>query len=143
MSHTKIGCEIFIIKDGQVLLGKRGPAAWQTGKWALPGGHLELHERLVDTVCREVKEEIGADITPNEVTLISIVDDIRQDLDTHYIHVTFELTNPTFEPRIMEPESCTEWRYFPLDNLPEDFMDAHRGIVANYRAKQLYAYETN
>jgi hypothetical protein len=50
MSHTKIGCEVIIRKGDTILLGKRGKAAFGTGTWALPGGHLELQERLVDAL---------------------------------------------------------------------------------------------
>jgi len=141
MSFTKIGCEIIIVKDGQVLLGKRGQAAYGTGTWALPGGHLELQERLVDAICREVKEELDGNITPDDVELVSIVDDINQDADRHYIHVTFELADPAFEPRLMEPDYCQEWRYFPLPELPGNIFPPHQGILANYQAKQLYKYD--
>lgn len=143
MGTTKIGCEIFIIKDDQVLLGKRGHAAYGTGTWALPSGHLEMQERLVDAVCREVKEELGADITPDDVRLVSVVDDINQDAGSHYIHVSFELLEPAFEPRLMEPEHCEEWRYFPLNDLPDNFFPPHRGIMANYQVKRLYKYNVN
>lgn len=140
MSVTKIGCEVFIRKGNKILLGKRGRAAYGTGTWALPGGHLELHERLVDAICREIKEELDGDVKPTDLTLVSIVDDINQAIDSHYVHVSFELSDPKFEPKLMEPESCDEWRYFPLDKLPENFFPPHSGIVANYLQKQLYAY---
>lgn len=140
MSVTKIGCEVFIRKGDQILLGKRGKAAYGTGTWALPGGHLELHERLVDAICREIKEELDGDVKPTDLKLISIVDDINEKIDNHYVHVSFELLEPPFEPKLMEPDSCEEWRYFPIDKLPENFFPPHKDILANYLQKQLYAY---
>lgn len=140
MSITKIGCEVFIRKGNAILLGKRGKAAYGTGTWALPGGHLELHERLVDAICREIKEELDGDVQPTDLRLISIVDDINPEIDNHYVHVSFELRDPAFEPKLMEPDSCDEWRYFPVDDLPKNFFKPHNAIVSNYLQQQLYAF---
>lgn len=139
MNQTKIGCELIIIKDKSVLLGKR-INCFGAGTWALPGGHLEFNERLVDAACREAKEELGATIDPSELTLVSVVDDFTPGGEHHHVHASFELKNPKFTPKIMEPDRCEEWRYFPLNELPFDnFFPAHRGIIDNYLQKRLYA----
>ena len=36
--------------------------------WALPGGHLELHERLKEGVIREVREETGLKVPDKVLT---------------------------------------------------------------------------
>lgn len=136
-THTKIGCEVFIRKGDRILLGKR-KNCFGAGSWALPGGHLEINERLADAICREIHEELGAKVQPHEVTLISIVDDIKPEGGAHYVHVSFELLEPTFEPQLMEPELCEEWHYFRLDQLPENIFSAHLGILDNYAHKRLY-----
>ncbi len=58
MSGPKVAVAAVVIKDGRVVLVKRKypPSA---GKWSLPGGHVELGERLEDAVLRELKEETG------------------------------------------------------------------------------------
>jgi 8-oxo-dGTP diphosphatase len=140
MSDTKIGCEVFIRKGDKILLGKRGQAAYGTGTWALPGGHLERDEKLVEAICRELKEELNADVTPDKVKLVSIVDDINKDAGSHYLHITFELLDPDFEPERMEPDYCDEWRFFDLKDLPENFFPPHKGILENYLTERLYAY---
>jgi 8-oxo-dGTP diphosphatase len=138
-SPTFIGCEIFVRRGDSILLGLR-KNCYGAGTWALPGGHLEFNERLVDAVCREVMEELGAKITPQELKLVSITDDLQPDHNLHYIHVSFELNNPVWEPKIMEAERCEEWRYFPLDNLPAEFFPPHKGIIENYLTQRLYLY---
>ena len=44
--------------DGRLLLMQRS----DTGRWALPGGVLELGERITDTAVRETRKETGVDI---------------------------------------------------------------------------------
>ncbi|MGH3680365.1 MAG: NUDIX hydrolase [Natronosporangium sp.] len=50
--------------DGQVLVIKRR----DTGAWQLPGGVLELGERIEDGLRREVREETGVGIEPVRLT---------------------------------------------------------------------------
>ena len=45
-------------RAGRVLLVKRGRPP-RAGTWGLPGGLLDLGERLVDGVRREVREELS------------------------------------------------------------------------------------
>ncbi|HEX8763303.1 MAG TPA: NUDIX domain-containing protein [Candidatus Saccharimonadales bacterium] len=141
--HVKVGCEVVIRKGNQILLGKR-KNIYGDGTWALPGGHLEPNERLVDAICREIKEELDGNVSPTDLKLVSIVDGIPgANGNTHFIHVTFELLDPAFEPQLMEPDMCAEWRYFDLSALPEELFPPHKDIFANYLAQRLYTYEAD
>lgn len=136
---TLVGCELFVRKGDNLLLGMR-KNCYGAGTWALPGGHVEFNERLADTICREAKEELDADITPKDLKLVSIVDDLQPENNLHYIHISFEVKDPEWEPHIMEPDHCEEWRYFPMDSLPDNFFPPHKGIIENYLSGRLYLY---
>jgi 8-oxo-dGTP diphosphatase len=59
LTPTLVGIELLARKESSILLGKRKNCTG-AGMWALPGGHLEFNERLVDTMCREAEEELGS-----------------------------------------------------------------------------------
>jgi 8-oxo-dGTP pyrophosphatase MutT (NUDIX family) len=54
---------IILDENGKVLLGKRGRGTAE-GMWALVGGKPDNGETPVETVIREVKEELGLDFEP-------------------------------------------------------------------------------
>jgi hypothetical protein len=119
------------------------PGSWMTGTsqedWRRQTAGQPV--RLLITCRREGYEpwlmpyEI---IKPEELRLVSIVDDLQPENNLHYVHVSFEQADPAWDPRIMEPDRCEEWRYFPLGNLPENVFPPHEGIVANYLHGRLY-----
>ena len=52
---------LLIVKDDQVLLGKRSSEPGQ-GKWATPSGYIEYEDDFLTTAIREAKEETGLDV---------------------------------------------------------------------------------
>jgi ADP-ribose pyrophosphatase len=65
-----------IVRDGKVLLVKRARPPNQ-GKWAIPGGLVELGESTREAAVREAKEELGLAI--EIVGLAGVADDVALD----------------------------------------------------------------
>ena len=55
----KLAVAALINRDGQVLLGKRGPGTRSPGKWSFPAGFVERGEQVEAATIREVLEETG------------------------------------------------------------------------------------
>lgn len=75
-SQPMIGVGAVIVQEGKILLAKRGSEPGK-GKWSVPGGLVELGEKLEKAVIREVKEETNLDV--EVVRLIDAVDNIIGD----------------------------------------------------------------
>jgi len=97
------GVGALIVHEGKLLLVKRGvdPAK---GKWSIPGGAVELGEKMRDAVIREVKEECGLDV---EIALdrpLDAIDNITMSKDGrlkyHYVLLQFlvRLKGGTLQP---------------------------------------------
>jgi ADP-ribose pyrophosphatase YjhB (NUDIX family) len=71
-----VGVGALIFQDGKLLLVRRGAKPGQ-GRWSIPGGLVELGERVHEAVVREVKEECGLDIEIER--LVDVFDSITWD----------------------------------------------------------------
>lgn len=84
--HPLAAVGAVIKKGGRVLLVKRRFEPSRE-KWSIPGGLVELGERVKDAVKREIYEEVGLKI--RLIRLIDVVDNIVRDEDGrvryHYI----------------------------------------------------------
>lgn len=109
-----------VIKDGKVLLGKRGAhndgkPLLEAGKWALIGGFLSRDETVEQALKREIKEESGWKV--NNLQLLRIKDspdrpaEDRQNVEFIYLA---EAINKTSK----RDEEFSKLEWFSLDNLP-------------------------
>jgi ADP-ribose pyrophosphatase YjhB (NUDIX family) len=85
-----IGAGGVVIAGERVLLVRRGGAPL-AGEWSLPGGRLELGERVEQAIAREVREETGLEVVP--LRLLGTYDLIDRDeagkIRYHYVLVNW------------------------------------------------------
>lgn len=143
MSSKKVGAGfgIMLLKDGKVLLGKRHDDPEKAdselngaGTWTMPGGKLEFGESFEDGVKRELMEETG--MVLDKVKVIC-VDNSKID-SAHFVTVGMFSEYFSGEPRVMEPDEITEWRWFDLDDLPAPLYFPSERVLENYKLKRFY-----
>ena len=145
-----IGFGVMILKksrnsDVKVLLGQRhfdpvkaDSAMHGEGTWTMPGGKLHFGESFEGGACREVMEEIGVKIRPQDLKVISLTNDIVT--DAHFVTVGMLCELAQCEPRVMEPDEITKWEWFGLDKLPKPLFKPSEKIFKNYKEGKFYKY---
>ena len=105
-----------IKKNNSLLLVKREyePAK---GMWSIPGGLVDLGEKVRDAIVREVEEETGLNIEVGD--LIDVIDNIEYDTsDTprfHYIIISF-LVEP-LGGRLRGSKEASEVKWFTFKEI--------------------------
>lgn len=133
-NHIKTGIGVLIEDDNRILLGHMVASYKDTGgiyepdSWTLPGGKQEYDETTVDAGIREVKEETNLDISSLELFFVS--DDISP--DRHYVTIDFITNDFRGNIKVMEPAKIDEWKWFSIEELPENIYSPSRKCIEYY-----------
>lgn len=112
----------------KILLVRRGAAPFK-GRWALPGGFVEIHEELAEAAGRELLEETG--LVAPRLRQLYTCDDPQRDPRGR----TISVVHIAFLPRVLPPragDDAAEAAWFSLDRLPELAFD-HAQILVRVR----------
>jgi len=124
----------FFRNKAKVLLVRRGDEPFK-GKWALPGGFVEMEEELEEAVVRELSEETGLVDVPLEQ--MHTFGDVGRDPRGRQITIVFMGIATKGLTRIKAGDDAAEVRWFDIEKLPKDLaFDRRRccrGTVVRYR----------
>jgi len=109
----------------ELLLIQRDKAPFE-GRWALPGGHVDLNEALDAAAARELAEETG--VTRAALTQVGIFDAPGRDPRGWYISVAYKATVPA-NTEAVAGDDARAVAWFSVNALPELAFD-HAKIVA-------------
>lgn len=123
---------ILISKRNSILLIERGREPF-LGKWALPGGFVDMDEEL-DVACfREVEEETGLKVgTMKQFRAFGRVNRDPRHRTISVLFYTFLDDEPV--PEAGDDASKAQW--FPIDQLPELAFD-HAQILEEFKEEIL------
>jgi 8-oxo-dGTP diphosphatase len=111
-----ISVHIILMRDNKILLGQRQNTGYSDGLYHLPAGHLDPDETFVDATLRETKEELGIDLSPQDIDLVYVIHHHER------VGLFFMTENPQQEPQNMEPDKCSRLDWFELNKLPENMV---------------------
>ena len=123
---------ILISKQNSVLLIQRSDEPFK-GKWALPGGFIELDESLETACHRELEEETGLKV--KQLTQFKAYGAVDRDPRGRTISVIFYSFQDE-ESIPMAGDDAANAQWFPLTQLPELAFD-HQLIIDEFKAEVL------
>ncbi|NCN45013.1 MAG: hypothetical protein COU63_00345 [Candidatus Pacebacteria bacterium CG10_big_fil_rev_8_21_14_0_10_36_11] len=105
---------IALIKDGKILLAKRGIEP-KFGEWDILGGFIEAGESCEEAVIREMKEETGLDVEIKEF-LGSVWDIYNERPSIPFLYLV-EAKDPEQKPIAQDDVADLQW--FSLKEIPQ------------------------
>lgn len=106
---------ILVNPKNEILLVKRKDDP-KRGFWDLPGGFVDGGENIEESVVREIKEELGIEISSFKY-LGSLSDNyLYQGVDWPTVGLIFKAEIRKQDFKIAD--DITEYKYFPLDKIP-------------------------
>lgn len=105
-----VGVGAVVVNDGRALLVRRATEPLK-GEWSIPGGVLELGEKLREGIAREVREETGLRVDVGEVLEVfdSIFPDPKGRTQYHYVLIDFRCSSDSADAVAGSDVSEVRW----------------------------------
>jgi 8-oxo-dGTP diphosphatase len=131
-SRPLVGAGAVVHRGGKVLLVRRNNPP-NEGKWALPGGLVELAETTQDAAVREVFEETGVKVKIEG--LLDVQTDLHFDgssrLEYHYVLVDY-LAKPVGGRLRINPESSASGWFAAPQVRSLDMSEGTRAVLGTF-----------
>ena len=125
---------LIVKKDNEIsiLLIQRGIEPYK-GKWALPGGFVEMDEELEDACARELHEETG--ITGVPLKQLAAFGAVNRDPRGRTISVVFWAEVPS-KLKVQSGDDAQNAKWFNLNDLPPLAFD-HNKVIQEFIKSRL------
>ncbi len=110
----------------KVLLIKRGNEPYK-GKWAVPGGFVDMDEELEDAVVRELEEETG--LSGVHLEQMHTFGTVGRDPRGRQITIVFLGIAGENQTKLKAGDDAAQAEWFDIDELPEDMAFDHDEVI--------------
>jgi len=101
-----------IVHEGRYLITRRKAGVHLAGFWEFPGGKREPSETLEDCLRREVREELGIEVTVPEPFRVIRHDYPEKSVELHFFRCSIQAGDP-------RPLGCEALRWVTPEELPQ------------------------
>ena len=122
--------DVILEKGNKILLMKKK----KDNEYELPGGHLEKAEDLLEAMIREAKEELEIDLKKEDLKLVHVMHHYNKER----INFIYEADASKLDPKIGEPEKCSELIWTSITNPPKEISKKLKRILENVEKHIFY-----
>lgn len=137
--HNEIS--VFIINDKrQVLLQKRSNnKRFNPNKWGSCAGHVDAYESLEEAALRELKEEVGLQISKNYLYPFLEKQIFKKDANSHITYLYYTKCNKKEKEFVIQEEELSEVKWFDINQVIEMIKSNDKTIT--FKEDRLYIFE--
>jgi 8-oxo-dGTP pyrophosphatase MutT (NUDIX family) len=137
---TDFACVLLVDSRGWVLLQERDEhARIAPGRWAASGGHVEPGESYLEAAVRELREETGLVVAPEELQLVGIYDIHHVELASDDRMALFTAATTATDADIVLGEGRQIVFVDPEQILALPLSDSARAVLPGFLASDVYA----
>ncbi|CAO5259184.1 DNA mismatch repair protein MutT [Frankia sp. AgKG'84/4] len=134
--NALIDVRILLLRGEDVLMTQLSAGRFN-GRWNVPGGHASPGEDVLSASVREVREEVGLGVQPEDL-VFSSVSHHRPPTRSEKVTFTFSSRSFTGEPYAAEPDRAAVVRWMSLDDLPAALMPQAAVSLKLFRQEELF-----
>lgn len=122
------------LEGERVVLIQRGPhAKFAQGMWDLPVGKSEPGEPTTQTAIRELKEETGLGVSPEDLRLVHVIHGARGvEAPNGFLTVVFATHRWTGDLSNEEPAKHAQVAWTPIKAIPSEFVPTTASALHRY-----------
>lgn len=132
-----VDVRVLVFRDWHVLLIRLSAGVFD-GSWNLPGGHVMPGENAVAAAVRELQEEVGLRVRPEDLIFRSVTHH-RPPTRSEKVTFTFSAETFTGEPFAAEPHRADVVRWTAWDDLPAKLTPQAAASLSLFRSGQHFA----
>ncbi len=127
-------------KNNKILLLRRLNTGYEDGKYSMIAGHVDPNETFTQCIIREVKEEAGITIKPEDLQVAHVMHR-NSDTAEYNERVDVYFTTKKWDGEIInkEPHKCDDISWFDMDNIPENAIPYIKQAIEKIKNKIYYS----
>ncbi len=114
----------------------RENVTWMAGYYGLPGGKVEDNETYTNAAIRELAEEAGVVVRPENMRYVHTM---HRYAEPNWVDVFFEASTWEGEPYNAEPHMHKALEWLDMDNLPDNVIPAFKAALEAISRGELYS----
>lgn len=134
--NARVAVHLFLLDEEKIMMLRRFNTGYQDGKYSVPAGHVDEHEKATDAILRESTEELGITLKRKDIELVHVMHRLDSSDRIDYFFVARKWLGI---PKNCEPEKSDYLGWQDIDVLPHNTVPYVAFAIEQYKAKLTFS----